>query len=152
MNIKLMLLPFAAILLVGMTTPSLVDAKDRIYTDWLGIAIKGYDPVAFHTEGQPVKGSDQYDLIWQDAAWRFSSAENRNLFEANPEKYAPQYGGYCAWAVAQGTTASVDPKNSWSIINGKLYLNYSKKIKEKWEMDAPGNIQKADANWPGVLK
>jgi hypothetical protein len=151
MKIKIIISIVTAISL-SMAVSSLAEAKSEIYKSWRGIAIKGYDPVAYHTDGKPAEGSDQYELKWKDAKWRFASAEHRDLFRADPEKYAPRYGGYCAWAVAQGYTAGVDPENAWTIVDGILYLNYDIKIKEKWEKDIPGNIKKADANWPGVLK
>jgi YHS domain-containing protein len=113
-------------------------------------AIKGYDPVAYFTDGKPVKGDKQFTLEWNGATWFFASAEHRDLFKAEPEKYAPQYGGYCAWAVCQGNTADIDP-DAWKIIGGRLYLNYDADIQEKWSADIPGNIQKADANWPKLL-
>jgi hypothetical protein len=150
MNIKLIIGVIAAISL-SMAVSSPAETKSEIYKNWRGIAIKGYDPVAYHKDGKPVKGSNKYELTWRDAKWRFASAEHRDLFRGNPENYAPRYGGYCAWAVSQGYTASVDPENAWTIVAGKLYLNYSIEIKEKWQMDIPGNIKKADANWPGVL-
>ena len=131
---------------------SLSEAKSEIYQNGRGLAIKGYDPVAYHMIKKPVEGSSQYELKWKDATWRFASEEHRDLFKASPENYAPRYGGYCAWAVAQGYTASVDPENAWSIVEGKLYLNYDTGIKERWEKDIPGNIEKADANWPEVLE
>jgi len=140
-----------AILLLCLATPSVGAAKDEIYTNWRGLAIKGYDPVAYFRQGSPVEGSKGFEFIWKDARWRFASAENRDLFSANPDQYAPQYGGYCAWAVAEGYTAGVDPKNAWEIVEGKLYLNYNREIKAKWAKDIPGNIARADANWPGVL-
>ena len=132
--------------------PLLVEAKSEINKNWRGVAIKGYDPVAYHQEGKPVKGSKSYELDWKGAKWQFVSAEHRDLFKATPENYAPRYGGYCAWAVSQGYTADVDPKNAWSVVEGKLYLNYDVNVKKEWEKDIPGNIRKADANWPGVLK
>jgi YHS domain-containing protein len=151
---RLRTIPFfvSAILLLCLTSPSLGEAKDEIYTNWRGLAIKGYDPVAFFKDGAPVEGSKEFEFTWKGATWRFASAENRDLFEAEPKQYAPQYGGYCAWAVAQGSTASVDPKNAWEIVEGKLYLNYNKEIQARWAKDIPGNIGKADANWPGVLE
>ncbi len=85
------------------------------------------------------------------AKWHFASAENRDLFIRNPEEYAPKYGGYCAFAVSVGTTADIDPEE-WNIVAGKLYLNLSKKIRDKWSKDIPGNIKKADENWPNMLK
>jgi hypothetical protein len=88
---------------------------------------------------------------WQGTTWIFASAENRDRFQADPERYAPQYGGYCAYAVSKGHTASIDPK-AWTIVDGKLYLNYSKGVKKKWEQDVPGNIVKADKNWPDLHK
>jgi hypothetical protein len=137
---------------MGLVAPWPAQAKSEVYKDWQGLAIKGYDPVAYHKDGQPAEGSSKYEFVWKDAKWRFASAANRDLFKADPERYAPRYGGYCAWAVSQGYTASVDPQNAWAIVDGKLYLNYSVAIKERWEKDIPGNIQSADANWPGVLK
>ena len=154
MNIKLRTIPLVVVtaLFFSMAVPSLAEAKSEIYKNWRGIAIKGYDPVAYHEEGKPVKGSSQYEFTWKDAKWRFASAAHRDLFEADPEKYAPRYGGYCAYAVSQGYTASVDPENAWTIFEGKLYLNYNVDVKKTWQKDIPGNIKKADANWPGVLK
>ena len=153
MNIKILTIPIiaAASFLFVIAMPLHAEAKSEIYKNWRGIAIKGYDPVAFHKAGKPAEGSSKFELEWKDAKWRFASAEHRDVFRADPTKYAPQYGGYCAWAVAQGTTAGVDPENAWKIVDGRLYLNYSVEVKKKWEMDIPGNIKKADANWPGVL-
>lgn len=115
-----------------------------------GLAIEGYDPVAYFEEGRPVEGKKSFTHEWNDATWRFASAENRDRFAADPERYAPQYGGYCAWAVAQGKTAGIDP-DAWKIVDGKLYLNYNKKIQVQWEEDVPGNIAKGDANWPKLM-
>ncbi len=127
-------------------------SKDAVYkSSWSGVAINGYDPVAYFSEGKAVEGSDSFTHTWNDAIWRFASAESRDVFAANPEAYAPQYGGYCAWAVSQGYTASTDPE-AWRVVDGKLYLNYSKGVQKNWEEDAPGNIAKADTNWPKVLE
>lgn len=114
------------------------------------VAIRGTDPVAYFTQNKAVIGSKEFSYDWKGATWHFSSAEYRDLFAANPEQYAPQYGGYCAWAVSEGYTAPIDPE-AWSIVDGKLYLNYDKKIQQRWNEDVPGNIAKADQNWPGVL-
>ena len=145
-------LPIVA-LIVGLFTvvATPAAAKDQVYQSFLGTAIDGTDPVAYFTEGRPVEGSSEFTHEWNGAKWRFSSAENRAKFVAEPEKYAPQYGGYCAWAVSQGYTASTDPE-AWSIVEGKLYLNYSKGVQMQWEADIPGHIAKADQNWPEVLK
>lgn len=123
-------------------------AVDPIFTK-RGLAIRGYDPVAYFTESMPVKGKAEFSHSYEGATWRFASAANRDAFAAEPGRYAPQYGGYCAWAVAQGYTASIDP-DAWRIEGGRLYLNYSKSVQRRWERDIPGNISKADTNWPGI--
>ena len=115
-----------------------------------GIAIRGADPVAYFTQGEAVIGSSEFEHEWNGTTWRFASAEHRDLFASNPEDYAPQYGGYCAWAVSQGVTAPVEP-DAWRIVDGKLYLNYDQRIQQRWEQDVEGNIARADENWPGVL-
>lgn len=127
-------------------------AKDApIYTGtFSSLAVGGHDPVAYFTEGRPVKGERQFSLRHLGAEWRFASAANRDAFAAAPDKYAPQYGGYCAWAVSQGYTASGDPQ-FWKVVDGKLYLNYDAAVQKKWEADIPGFITKADRNWPAVL-
>ena len=127
-------------------------AADPIYTPLLSSkAVSGYDSVAYHTEGKPVEGDDAYKYEWMGATWLFASSANRDLFIADPERYAPQYGGYCAYAVSQGNTASADPER-WKIVDGKLYLNYNQAVQEIWEKDIPGYISQADANWPAVLE
>jgi YHS domain-containing protein len=130
--------------------PVLAEAVAPVYSPFLGGAIRGYDPVAYFTEGRPLEGKRAFSLKWKGATWYFSSAKHRDMFQANPEKYAPQYGGYCAYAVSQGYTASIDPE-AWKIVDGKLYLNYSKSVKELWEKDIPGHIKHADRNWPKIL-
>lgn len=112
---------------------------------WL--MIDGYDPVAYFTERKPVKGLKGFEYQWMEATWRFASKENLELFKEDPEKYAPQYGGYCAYAVSQGYTAKVDPE-AWDIVDGKLYLNYSKSVQKKWRKKRDEYIILADKNWP----
>lgn len=114
------------------------------------LALDGHDAVAYFKAGKPVKGSPEHGLTWNGATWRFASAENKAAFEASPQTFAPQYGGYCAWAVSQGYTAKGDP-NTWRIVDGKLYLNYNASVQKDWEKDIPGRIAKADKNWPAVL-
>ncbi|MGH1419021.1 MAG: YHS domain-containing (seleno)protein [Hyphomicrobiaceae bacterium] len=117
-----------------------------------GIAIRGYDPVAYFTENAAKKGFAKYKLEFQRTTWYFSSQENRELFDDDPLKYFPQYGGYCAWAVAaKGQAFSIDP-TAWRIVDGKLYLNYSHDIQRKWEADIPGFIAKGDEKWPALKK
>lgn len=119
-----------------------------VYTSG-GVAIEGYDPVAYFKAGKPVKGSKEFTAKHEGATWRFASTANRDAFAANPQSYAPQYGGFCAWAVSQGYTAEIDP-DAWKIVGGKLYLNYSPGVQRRWAKDIPGNISKGDANWPGI--
>ena len=120
-------------------------------SSFTGTAIEGYDPVAYFDQGRPVEGKDEFSHDWMDATWYFASAENRDRFAADPDKYAPQYGGYCAWAVSQGYTAKIDPE-AWTIVDDKLYLNYNKKVQGIWQQDVPGNIERAEKNWPEVQK
>jgi YHS domain-containing protein len=126
-----------------------VAAEPDIYSH-KGLAIRGYDPVAYH-QGGPKEGKEAFRHSWMGATWQFSSAANRDLFAANPEKYAPEYGGYCAYAVSQDSTASIDP-DTWTLVDGKLYLNYSKRIEAKWLKKRDAYIVDADKNWPDVLK
>ena len=129
-----------------------VRAKDPIYTGFFSNnAIKGYDTVAYFTQNQDVEGSDEFSFEYKGANWLFSSKENLELFKADPEKYAPQYGGYCAYAVSQGGTASVQP-DLFTIHKGKLYLNYNESINDKWAKDKDAYIEAADKHWPTVLE
>lgn len=116
-----------------------------------GLAIKGYDPVAYVTQGKPIPGLAGEEFVWKGARWRFASAEHRAMFRLDPEKYAPQYGGYCAYAVSQGKTADIDP-TAWTIVNNKLYLNLNKDVQDLWERDRDAHIRNADENWPDLLR
>jgi YHS domain-containing protein len=130
--------------------PLAMAAKPVIFATNEG-AIRGYDPVAYFTNAAPTRGSDQFTASWQGATFHFGSAENLKLFKADPAAYAPQYGGYCAYAVSKGATATTVPE-AWTIVDGKLYLNYSLGIKQRWSSDVPGNIRAANSNWPAVLE
>ncbi len=110
------------------------------------IAIKGYDTVAYFKTGKALKSDESLTFKWHNMTWYFSTKENRDLFAASPEKYAPQYDGYCAWAMTEARKAQVDPE-VWKIVNGKLYLQCSQAAYEKWSRDITGNIKKADMNW-----
>lgn len=112
-----------------------------------GLALKGYDAVAYFAEGKPVAGSPAFSHKWQGLDWRFANATNRDAFAAAPEKFAPQFGGFCAWAVSNGYTADTDPE-VFRVVDGRLYLNYNKSIQSRWIEDVPGNIVKGNANWP----
>ena len=130
---------------------SAVAAKPEVFTSrFSDIAVGGYDPVAYFEQGAAVKGSKEFEFDYLGAAWRFSSAENLDRFKADPAAYAPQYGGYCAWAVSQGYTAPGNPEN-WTVRGGKLYLNYNDKVQADWLEDPDGFIARADDNWPSVL-
>lgn len=143
-------LPLIALVLSVMSSPVL--AVDAVYTGFFSnTAIRGYDAVAYFTEGRPVEGKDQYELEYQGATWKFNSAENLEKFRDMPEKYAPQYGGYCAWAMANGDIASAEP-DLWTIHEGKLYLNYSRQINTRWKADMLEFIQQADREWPQIKK
>ncbi len=112
-----------------------------------GAAAQGYDVVAYFTEGKPVEGSGDYTANHDGVEYRFASAENRDLFTANPDSYAPQYGGYCAFGTAMGRKFDGDP-HAWHIDDNKLYLNVSKKVQKRWLTDVPGFVKGADNNWP----
>jgi len=134
-------------LLIALVPP--VEAGEIYATGKKNVAIEGTDPVAYFTQSSVVTGTEDFVVTWRDAEWRFSSQQNLDLFQSDPEAYAPQYGGYCAWAVSRGYTAEIDPE-AWRIVDNKLYLNYSKSVQKDWEEDVPGNIQKGDSNWPGL--
>ncbi len=122
----------------------------EIYVTSDGVAINGADPVAYFTEENYVEGSPEFTTEYKEAIWQFSSAQNRDMFVADPEKYEPQYGGHCAFAMAFGSMATSVPE-AWSIQNGKLYLNFSLSGRGRWREDPDKYIEMADENWPGFL-
>ena len=126
-------------------------APAEIYTPLFSkLALEGVDPVSYFA-GAPTKGDSRVSTTHKGVQYRFASAQNLARFKASPDAFLPQYGGYCAWAVAEGYTAKGDPL-AWKIVGGKLYLNYDQKIQQRWAADIPGNIAKGDRNWPQVLK
>lgn len=133
------------ILLAG--SPGLLSAGEYFEKD--GVAIRGYDPVAYFTEMKPVKGSAEFHATHEGSTFYFVSAAHRDAFMANPSKYAPQYGGFCAYGMAKGYKASIDPV-AFTVAGGKLYLNYSEAVRSRWTGDIPGYVKKADANWSEV--
>jgi len=139
---------FSIALMVG-CVPAL--ATDPVNTGYFGgVAIKGYDPVAYFTEGRPMKGSEKFSYDWLGTPWQFASAAHRELFIGDPTKYAPQYGGYCVGEVVhKGATINIDPE-AWAIIDGKLYLSYSREFMEKFKANPSDELAKAEANWPAV--
>ena len=122
--------------------------KSEIFTTG-GKAIKGYDPVAFFTDSKPVKGSDSLSYQWKEATWLFASRKNLETFKSDPDKYAPQYGGYCAYGLSQGHKAPTQT-DTWTVVNDKLYFNYNSKVKELWVKDQQSLIKTADEKWPGI--
>ncbi len=137
---------------IGLSVTPLANAeKPEIETGtFSNTAADGYDVVAYFTENAPLKGHKDFRTDYKGAEFRFASQENLDLFRGDPEKYSPQFGGYCAWAVSQGYTAPGNAKY-WAIVDGKLYLNYNKKVQTDWDKDRSGFIEKANQNWPNVL-
>ena len=142
-----------AVLLSGPAHAQFFGKKDFIY-EKDGHAIDGYDTVAYfdlaangQAESNAVKGSTNFSATYEGATWLFSSQANLDKFNAEPAKYAPAYNGYCAYAAAKGSLAKIDP-NAWRVVDGKLYLNFSKAVQRRWLKDVPGHIAEADANWP----
>ena len=136
------------------TVPAAVPASSKpapaVYSASDGLAAGGYDVTAYFIQGKPVRGSAKHEVMLRGATWRFASAENLAKFKANPAAFAPQFGGYCAWAVSQGYVASGDPEQ-WKVVDGKLYLNFNARAKELWEADQADAIKRGHANWPRVL-
>lgn len=122
------------------------ESVKKINTTAENLAVKGFDTVAYFTEETAVAGNPQYSYLWNGAKWYFSSAENMEKFKAAPETYAPQFGGYCSFAVSKGYTADADPQ-AWKIVDGKLFLNYNQKVKEMWEAEQKKRIEDAEKNW-----
>ncbi len=119
--------------------------KDAVYSTKKG-AINGYDPVAYFTDGKPVKGLDSIAFTWHGATWHFANHNHRELFAAEPEKYAPQFGGWCAYGWSKGYPAKIEPE-AWSIVDGKLYLNYNLEVRDDWNKKRAAYIQKAEVNY-----
>lgn len=121
------------------------EAQTR-YFNKSGVAINGYDPVAYFTDNKPVEGSKQFSYSWEGAEWHFRNQQNLDTFKQNPEKYAPQFGGYCAYGVSEDHKSPTQPE-AFTIVDQKLYLNYNMKVKELWMKDTKGRIEKAEGNW-----
>ncbi|MGF1763161.1 YHS domain-containing (seleno)protein [Aliivibrio kagoshimensis] len=127
-------------------------ASDEIYTSFFSNkALGGYDAVSYFESDQPIMGNATFSTVYKSADWFFSSQQHLDAFKANPEKYAPQYGGHCAWAVAEKSDKAPGDPEVWTIVNNKLYLNYNKDIQQKWEMNIPGFISDGDKNWSIIV-
>lgn len=123
--------------------------EGRIYAED-GVAISGADPVAYFELGEAKQGSAEHSYEWRGVTWHFANAEHRGMFADNPEKYAPEYGGWCAWAAARGDAAATSPE-AWAIVDGDLYLNYNQSIQQRWEKDREDFIARADEQWPDIF-
>lgn len=133
----------------GLSPIVYADEADKTIFQRNGLAIDGYDTVAYFTKDDALKGDAKFKADYKGAIWHFTSAENRDLFIADPKKYAPQYEGYCAYAAANGAVAKTEP-DQWSIVEGKLYLNYNSLIKLRWDVSQKDFIKDGDKKWPGV--
>lgn len=122
----------------------------HLNTDAQGVALKGYDPVAYFTRGAPTPGLATISTRVNGVTYRFATAANRDAFMADPERYLPAYGGYCAMGMVGGRKFDIDP-TAWRIENGTLYLNKDPKTQQSWLRDVPGNIRKADVKWPELI-
>ncbi len=144
---RLLSLAFAVLL-----SSATLAAEPPVYTGLLSnTGAGGYDVVAYFEQGQPVEGSSKFTTEYLGATWRFASEAHLKAFEADPQRYAPQYGGYCAWAASQGYLAKGDPRH-WTVVNGRLFLNYNQDIQDRWLANRDNFIQQADANWPSILE
>lgn len=149
---KLILAVFAT--LVAVTVPAkaqTVPPKQLVNVDQAGLGIQGFDPVAYFTDQKPVPGHPSFTSRFLGVTYRFASAEHQAMFDAAPPKYAPQFGGYCGYGASRGYPAPIDPE-AFTILNGRLILQNSKSVLERWLKDPDGYLAKADANWPSIVE
>ena len=140
---------FARAALAMLLLASTAYAGDYFEKD--GVALRGHDPVAYFTDNKATKGLPEHKAAFKGSTFYFASKANRDAFAANPDKYAPQYGGYCAFGMANGYKAATDP-TAFSVVNGKLYLNYNRDVQKMWTADVPSFVDKADRVWPEASK
>jgi hypothetical protein len=145
-SVRYVVLTAAVLWISGFAT---VFAGDYFERD--GLAIDGYDPVAYVTDQKPVKGSPEVQFVHRGSTFQFASDAHRQVFIADPGRFAPQYGGYCAYGMAKGYKAKIDPA-AFTVVDGKLFLNYNDAVRAQWLSDIPGYIRRADANWPEAMK
>lgn len=139
------------IMLLTLALPVFAQTKTLLNLDASGVAIQGYDPVAFFSAGKPVKGDAKFVSKRDGAIYFFASKEHKELFNADPAKYEPEFGGYCAYGVSRNKLAEIDV-DAFQIVNGKLLLQYSKGVRDDFNKDQAGNLAKAKANWPGLIE
>lgn len=142
---------FVCLLLATLARPAFAETKALLNLDKSGVAIQGYDPVAFFTDGKPVKGSPQFVGKHDGAVYLFATKEHRDMFAKDPAKYEPTFGGYCAYGVSRGKLVEIDVE-AFQIVDGKLLLQYSKGVRDDFNKDAKGNLAKARANWPELVE
>ncbi|GAB5520059.1 MAG: YHS domain-containing (seleno)protein [Rhodothermales bacterium] len=138
---------FALLLLAFCFTTPLLAQVAAVNTGDSDIALRGYDPVAYFTQQSATPGDSTLTHTWNGATWQFSTSEHRDQFIASPEQFAPQFGGYCAWAISQNYTADADPE-AWAIVDGQLFLNYNKAVQKRWSIERAENIRTGRTNWP----
>jgi hypothetical protein len=141
-SVLIVVLGIAGAMTLRGQTPGTINAAN-------GVAIQGYDAVAYHTQQQAVKGSRAFTHAWRGVTWQFASAANRDRFAGSPEQFLPEFGGFCAYGVSRGYAVDIDPQ-AFAVVDGKLYLNYSKRVQSAWNQDRAGYIEKARTNWPKV--
>jgi YHS domain-containing protein len=150
--VAVLVLALAAYAGTGKRPPRGADEpKSLVNVDQRGVALQGYDPVAFFSENKPVKGDARYTSVYRRATYRFGSPENKAAFDADPAKYEPAFGGYCGYAASINKIAEIDV-NYFQILNGRLVLQHNRKAWDLWTKDVPGNLTKADANWAGLVE
>ena len=139
------------IFVMTLTLPLVAQTKTLLNLDRAGLAIQGYDPVAFFTDGKPVKGNPELSYQYTGATYHFASEEHREAFKSEPVKYEPQFGGYCAYGVSRNKLVKIDV-DAFQIVDGKLLLQYSKGVRDDFNKDQQGNLAKANANWPELVE
>jgi len=146
----LLIVPMVALVAALANTPALaVKTTGGEYNSMhAGLGAKGYDVVAYFTDGKPVVGDARFEQVYGGVTWRFASQKHRDLFAANPGRYAPQFGGFCSWGVAQGKLFDVDPVNGWTVHDNKLYLNFNADLNKTFQGDVQGLAARAEKNWP----
>jgi YHS domain-containing protein len=142
---------FLSVVIAALALPVFAQAKTLLNLDASGIAIQGCDPVAFFTDGRPVKGDVKFVSKRDGAIYLFASKEHKDLFNANPAKYEPVFGGYCAYGVSRDRLVEIDV-DAFQIVDGKLLLQYSKGVRDDFNQDTQGNLARANANWPGLIE
>lgn len=140
-----------SLVLVALALPAIAQTKTLLNLDSSGVAIQGYDPVAFFTDNKPVKGDPKFVSKRDGAIYYFASKEHKDLFNSDPAKYEPEFGGYCAYGVSRNRLVEIDV-DAFQMVNGKLLLQYSKGVRDDFNKDQTGNLTKANSNWPGLVE